>query len=257
LYEAAARRLREIPHSVSWRAKTALAEKNRERLAAFRNKHRGERGVIVANGPSLKRTDLTRLRSEITFGLNRIYLLFEERQFRPTYYAAINELVLEQFAPDIGQLEMPKFLNWNRRRFFEASDPTISFLKFRFSADDGFQSDMTQPLFTGGTVTFATLQVAYYMGFTEVVLVGLDHNFRYAGAPNTTDVQGDDRDPNHFHPDYFPKGVKWQLPDLHRMELAYSVARQAFEADGRRILDVTLDGKCPVFERADFGAVFG
>ena len=51
------------------------------RLAALRDRHRGERCFILGNGPSLKRTDLSKLRNETTFGLNRIYLAFPEMGF--------------------------------------------------------------------------------------------------------------------------------------------------------------------------------
>jgi hypothetical protein len=93
------------------------------------------------------------------------------------------------------------------------------------------------------------------MGFDEVILIGVDHNFADKGTPNKTEVRTQERDDNHFHPDYFPKGARWQLPDLVRSELAYALARQAFEQDGRRILDATADGKCPVFEKAHFASL--
>jgi hypothetical protein len=38
--------------------------------------------------------------------------------------------------------------------------------------------------------------------------------------------------------------------------LAYSKARLAFEADGRTILDATLDGACPVFEKVEYAKLF-
>ena len=37
--------------------------------------------------------------------------------------------------------------------------------------------------------------------------------------------EGDD--PNHFMPNYFGKGVKWQLPDLDTPEVGYIMAREA------------------------------
>jgi hypothetical protein len=193
--------------------------------------------------------DLSPLEHEVTFGMNRIYLLFEELAFRPTYYVAINELVLEQFAGEIAALTMPKFLNWNRRRLFDQADPSCHFLRMALSLGDRFSRRATTPLTSGGTVTYATLQLAYHMGFSEVVLVGLDHSFGSKGTPNRTEVRHQDTDADHFHPDYFPKGVRWQLPDLLRSEQAYRLALRAFEADGRRVVDATLDGRCNVFPK--------
>ena len=45
------------------------------------------------------------------------------------------------------------------------------------------------------------------------------------------------------------KGVKWQLPDLDNSALAYRLARTAFEADGRRIVDATVGGALSVFPK--------
>ncbi len=57
------------------------------------------------------------------------------------------------------------------------------------------------------------LQTAFFLGFQQVILIGVDHNFATKGKPNETVVsQGDD--PNHFNPGYFGKGFRWQLPDL-------------------------------------------
>ena len=99
------------------------------------------------------------------------------------------------------------------------------------------------------------LQLAYYLGFDEVVLIGLDHNFKDTGIPNKTETRQTNIDHNHFHPNYFPKGYQWQLPDLYRSELAYKLARKTFEERGGRILDATRNGKCNVFEKVSFEEV--
>lgn len=248
------RRLDDIPHALAWRSLDG--EKYRQRLLQFRDLHRGERCFILGNGPSLASMDLSPLRKEITFGLNRIYLLFDRLGFLPSYYVCVNELVLVQFADEIRGLNMPKFLNWNCRRYFDVPDETLHFVRMRLSLSDRVQTDATRPLYGGGTVTFAALQLAYFMGFRTVVLIGVDHRFVNHGIPNRTVVRSSEKDANHFHPDYFPPGSKWQLPDLRRSEIAYSLAREAFERDGRRILDATVDGHCPVFEKIAFETLF-
>ncbi|HWR66605.1 MAG TPA: hypothetical protein VN364_10835, partial [Bellilinea sp.] len=130
------------------------------------------------------------------------------------------------------------------------------FLKTGLNLTDSFISNPHKSLSGGGTVTYVALQLAYYMGFRQVILVGLDHSFGDKGIPNKTEVRSQVEDANHFAPNYFPKGVKWQLPDLLRSELAYTLARKAFEQDGRRILDATVGGKCEVFEKVDFETLF-
>lgn len=253
LYEAAARRVGDVPDALAW-WHSGLAGLNRERLERYRNIHRGERCVIIANGPSLADMDLSCLREVHTLSMNRAYLLYEQWGFTPGYYVCINELVIEQFAADIAKLPLPKFLNYNRRQLFPnaVNDESQMFLRLGLPLNDSFSGEVTGTISSGGTVTFACLQLAYFMGFREVLLIGLDHNFVEKGVPNTTEVRATVRDESHCHPDYFPKGIKWQLPDLYRSELAYALARQAFEADGRRVLDASIGGKCEVFTKVNF-----
>lgn len=214
----------------------------------FKGIHAGQRCVIIGNGPSLNRMDLSFLENEITFGLNRIYLLFEKWKFRPTYYVAVNPLVIEQSAAEIQGLGGTKFISDYGRRFLEASEG-LCFIKNENKWS--FSTNPENGLCEGWTVTFVALQLAYFMGFTEVVLIGVDHHFITKGDPNKAVVSEGD-DPNHFHPGYFGKGVRWHLPDLERSEISYRMADKAFESDGRRILDATVDGRLTVFPKVNY-----
>ena len=66
---------------------------NERRLAALKDRHRGERCFILGNGPSLNDCDLTRLAGETTFGVNGIFLKTAEMGFVPTYYVVEDILV--------------------------------------------------------------------------------------------------------------------------------------------------------------------
>ncbi len=197
------------------------------RLGELRDSQRHRRCFILGNGPSLRRTNLSPLRNEITFGLNRIYLLFPELGSQTTYLVSINRLVLEQCAEEILALPMLKFLPWSSRRYLPLPVENVIFLNTTCK-HSGFARDVRQPVWAGATVTFVALQLAYHMGFEQVILVGVDHSFTTQGAPHQTVVSEGD-DPNHFSPNYFGKGFRWQLPDLETSEIAYRMARQAFE----------------------------
>jgi hypothetical protein len=151
---------------------------------------------------------------------------------------------------------MPRFLNWNQRSAFDIHDPNYVFVKSKMVVRDYFQEDLAKPLDFDGTVTFVALQIAYYMGFQKVILIGLDHKYAEKGIPNQTETRTAEKDVSHFHPNYFPKGTKWQLPDLSRSEIAYKLARRAFEDDGREIVDATVQGNCPVFKKVDYLSLF-
>jgi hypothetical protein len=248
-------RIKEVSHSYAWNF-DRVAKENRERILQLKGIHTGRRGFILANGPSLAKMNLELLANEITFGVNRIYLNFVNSNFHPTYYIAMNELILEQFSKDIAKLAMPKFLNWNRRSFFNSTDPSIYYIKSRMVINDYFEIDITHSLVTGGTVTFVALQIAYYMGFKEIYIIGLDHSYVEKGEPSKSVIRKEIRDQSHFHPDYFPKGYKWQLPDLLRSEIDYRLALASYVKSSRNIFDATLDGKCDIFPKVDYLSLF-
>jgi hypothetical protein len=204
----------------------------------------------------LLKTNLELLGEEYTFGMNRIYLNFERSSFRPTYLVTVNELILEQWANEISVLDMPKFLNWNRRSFYGDPDSKTTYIKSKMTLTDSFQYDLTLPVVVGATVTFVALQLAYYMGFQKVYLIGLDHNYKDKGIPSKTETRSPEYDESHFHAQYFPKGFKWQLPDLLRSEIEFDIAQKAFEKDSREVLDATIGGKCQVFKKIDYETLF-
>jgi hypothetical protein len=222
-------------------------------LRNLKNIHQGQRCFILGNGPSLKQTKLINLRDEYTFGMNRIYLLFPELGFTTTYFLSVNDLVIEQCAQEIRELTIPKFLSWRARSYLEPSD-TITFLHTTYSGPK-FARDARQRLWEGATVTYVALQLAYHMGFEKVILVGVDHNFKTKGKPNTAVVsQGADQD--HFDDRYFGKGFRWQLPDLETSERAYQMARKAYSQDGRQVLDATIGGKLTIFPKVGYDTLF-
>ncbi len=104
-------------------------------------------------------------------------------------------------------------------------------------------------------MTMVAIQLAYYMGFSEVYLVGVDHSYQFKGTPHAEQVSEGD-DPNHFAANYFGKGFRWHLPDLEGSELAYRVAKHIFQTSGRRIFDATVGGKLEVFPKVAYPSLF-
>lgn len=222
-------------------------------LAEYKNIHQGKRCFIIGNGPSLKQTDLSRLREEYTFGLNRIYLMFPDLGFSTTFYLSINNLVIEQCAAEIRRLTIPKFISWRARKLIQPT-PDMVFLHTTYTGPR-FATDARGRLWEGATVTYTALQLAYHMGFQQVILIGVDHNFSTQGKPNST-VVSQGADPDHFHPDYFGRGFRWQLPDLDTSERAYTMAHRAFSQAGRQVLDATITGKLQVFPKIEYDSLF-
>jgi hypothetical protein len=222
-------------------------------LAALKDSQLGNRAFILGNGPSLARTDVSKLKGEYTFGLNRIYLAFPDWGFSTNYFVCVNDLVIEQFSRDIAALKMPKFLSWRSRRFLTPDDHT-AFLNSTYERP-AFAWDARGRLWEGATVTYVALQLAFHMGFDPVILIGVDHTFAAKGVPNTT-VVSEGEDASHFDPRYFGSGYRWQLPDLEMSEHAYRMARRAYQAAGRQVLDATVDGKLTVFPKVEYNSLF-
>ncbi|WP_084590934.1 FkbM family methyltransferase [Desulfonatronovibrio magnus] len=229
-------------------------EIGRQKLAKYENIHRGERCVIIGNGPSLNKMDLSFLKNEYTFGMNRIYLGFDKFDFHPTYHICVNPAMLQQSGREmLEKVKCPKFFHFEAIPTLKPDDDVI-YLNCRKTMSI-FHTDPRHGTNFGSTVTHGALQLAYFMGFQEVILIGVDHYFATKGQPHKLiESQGDD--PNHFDPTYFGKGYKWQLPDLENSEVAYRAAKYHYESVGRRIIDATLDGHCQVFGKVDYRVHF-
>lgn len=227
---------------LEWRLKHSQA------LKKFKDIHSGEDCFIIGNGPSLNKIDLNLLSDYYTFGLNKIYLLFDKVDFRPSYHVAINPLVIEQSASEFETLPCPTFLSYRPSRHVIRKLEHVNFIMT--GGPVTFCNNLTREVNEGWTVTYVAMQIAFYMGFRNVFLVGVDHNFVVNGAPNEQQfLTGNDC--NHFDPNYFG-GKDWHLPDLQGSEISYNLAKFFFERDGRRIYDATVDGKLQIFPKKSF-----
>ena len=221
---------------------------SRKNLSFLENSHKNEKAVIVCNGPSLRNMNLDELEDVFTFGLNKINLLFEYSKFRPSCIVAVNKFVIEQNRDFFRSTEIPHFLDSNsalRNKLFSNSK---RILLFSSNGYPGFSSDPRYAVSQGSTVTYVAMQLAYYMGFKEITLIGCDHNFQTKGPAHKV-VIGKDSDKNHFDERYFSKGAKWQLPSIAESEESYLKAKSFFESDNRKIYNSTDGGKLELFER--------
>lgn len=203
--------------------------------------HAGETCIIIGNGPSLNDIPNEFLHAYPTFGTNRIYL---REDFTPTYYASVNPLVIEQSIEEISLMDAVKFIRHTLAHKIPGAIPLKSAGFWTFSADP------LQFVFEGYTVTYVCMQLAFWMGFSNVLLVGVDHYFETNGKPNEQQkMEGDD--PNHFSADYF-KGTEWNLPDLENSERAYSIAKRVYNKAGRQIYNCTTRSALDIFPREDW-----
>ena len=228
---------------------------SRRLLRSMLGQYSGRKAVILCNGPSLLQSNLTLLDGVFAFGLNKINLMFESNPFRPSCIVSVNRLVIEQNKDFFNSTEIPLYLASSS---IDLVPPRKNIVYLHTDAPQKmFAEDCSMSIYVGHTVTFVALQLAYHLGFSSVALIGCDHNFVSSGYPNQA-LRARGEDVNHFHPGYFADGVLWQLPDLSESEVAYKLAKRAFEEDGRQIYNATIGGKLEIFPRisiADFMAL--
>ena len=216
--------------------------------------HPGEKAIIMCNGPSLLNVDFDLLKGHYVFGLNKINLLFDKHDFRPSSIVSVNRFVIEQNIDFFNATDIPLYIDSAAHRLI-ANRRNVVFL--HSSPLYRFARDCSMSIFQGYTVTFVAMQLAYHMGFSSVALVGCDHKFAVSGPANKT-VGSGAIDASHFDPRYFSGGVKWQLPDLRASEFYYALAKDMYEAGGRRLVNCTQGGELEILERSslkDFLAV--
>jgi hypothetical protein len=240
---------------------TNLMRYEHARMARFKDRHRGERCFVIGNGPSLKAEDLDLLKGEISFAANKIYLVFGHTGWRPTYYCVSDDIVLGEVHSRLNDLvgcdifyscntvfDIEDFGLKNGYYFFTDNRSAL----WQPPGSPRLEFSETPTVLRGGeTVTYISLQLAAYMGFAEIVLLGMDHTYSLTIKGNgelVTDGASD-----HFSAEYGPSGL--YIANIGAMNAAYASAREYAERHGIRILNATRGGRLEVFERASLESV--
>ncbi|WP_411330523.1 glycosyltransferase [Desulfovibrio desulfuricans] len=234
--------------------------------ASLKDAYKGRRCFIIGNGPSLNKIDFSLLRDEVTIGCNGIFYKTRETGFIPTLYTVEDNEFIAANAKEISDYTQPLriipicywqfFENRENTQWFEIdsdfySADTIYYQRPRFSRNFADCS------FAGHTISYTNMQLAYWLGCTEVYLIGMDHQYV---IPKDAVISGNcivsqEDDANHFHAEYF-KGKVWHDPRLDMVELNFKLARRYFEADDRHIYNATIGGKLEIFDRVPFASLF-
>lgn len=240
-----------------------VTQRDLDYLQSLRNKHAGQRCFILGNGPSLALSDIETIRDEVTFASNKIYLLFDQTDWRPTYYTVEDTLVMAQCEEAVRDMTgtiklLPHHMmhvarrhkSYHVYRYLRAANPKQPLTDPDFP---DFSTDSTQGVAWGSTVVYSQIQLAVHMGFSSIALLGLDHDYTVGPvvAPGVHVAAGEQ---NHFHPDYRRKGEKWHAPNLHVLEVAYKKARTMAEINNTSIINCSRHSKLAVFPKMNFEA---
>ena len=216
------------------------------------------RAFVVGNGPSLKVEQLNKLIPEVSFGVNRIHLLYDQTRWRPDYYVYMDmsNTTNKIYAPDLSfhsQQGYPchirsdivaKFIEFGIRQNTESplenwdinkSMQNIKIVEQCSHIDAERKTvqewHLPQLCKQGGSVSGA-IQLAVMEGFNPIYLIGCDGNLE--GNAN-----------NHFSADYVDRDsmtVSMAILANKTLELAHQIAGRECKERDIKIYNATVGG---------------
>lgn len=234
------------------------------KLSRFKNTCIGKTCFIVGNGPSLKIEDLTKLH-ELgipTFAFNRVFCVFDETIWRPTYYISQDENVTYGMEEKFINLDLQYRFHPIRWKWYKGIDIPKAYYYATVNIDSrilGFSKDFSREVVDSSTVAYTAFQLAYYMGFKKIYMIGFDQNYKVS-----LDKDGNVVTNNKVEKDYFSDKYKNEktddllLPNLYEMNKAFiSVAHHIKEGNiDLEVYNATRGGMLEVFQRVDLDEVF-
>ena len=233
-------------------------EMSRPKLQSLQNQFKGKRCFILGNGPSLRVGDLDRLKSEYTFASNKIFLIFNETSWRPTFYSVEDHLVLEQNQDEIESVEaeykiFPSYPIQRARSFSNSIYFRLHYQDF-YPNEPEFSDNLMKTLYWGSSIVYTQMQLAVAMGFSQIYLIGVDYSYVEPSQKNGK-VLTSEGEVNHFHKDYRKPGEKWFVPNLHYHEKSFGKAKKFADSAGIEIINATRGGKLEIFPRLDLDSL--
>ena len=229
---------------------TRLQSEDFSYLEKYKSIHNGSRCFLIGNGPSLIEKDLDKIyeNKAISIGCNKINMVFEKTKWRPKYYVIGDSLVWDEEKDNIKN-----GIKYFARKIMGDAKPAygdnvqLYYSKFENYYPDypTFSDDMTKGIYGGRTVMYDMLQIAVYMGFKEIYLLGVDFSW------------GEDGRGTHFCKDYMNDNlVKDAMKYKEEQRHAYISAKIYADSHGIKIYNATRGGHLDVFERVNFDELF-
>lgn len=213
-------------------------------LRSLKDKFKGKRVFITCTGPSLTIEDLESLKDEYVFGMNSICLIHDKTEWKPDFFGCQDLHVFlkikdTMIATDNGLVFMPYTLKKTYKMpedyvYFHMSGSYHLYEMIygpRYFAK--FSDDCYKTVYDGYSITYSIMQLAMYMGFDELYLLGADCN--YLGQRQHF-VETGHYDPGAEHA-------------AERMFASYEVAKKYAESYGVKILNATRGGCLELFPR--------
>ena len=224
-------------------------------IKSLKGIHKGERCFVIGNGPSLTVSDLDLIKDETSFACNMIYSMFDKTEWRPAYYMAVDQIILMEAVDKIKELKgFDKFISYRGRKYFGDEDSDLHYIvlynKYQVRAEDTVSyvsEDVSKNFSWAASVIFNQMELAMYMGFNEIYLLGTDNNY-----PIQIDKYGkkviDNTVKSHFDGGGSTEKNRHFI-HVDAMNSNYEVFKKYAETHGIKIYNATRGGKLEVFER--------
>jgi Protein of unknown function DUF115 len=220
-----------------------------ERLKNLRDRHVGERCFIVGTGPSLRLIDLSKLRHEFVFTVNKGYLLREQLGKWPEGYLMSDPQAFEDYGHEVPFDELPLvFLETSIASLPRNAEKCCVFQVWEHPRIyDGFcETDITKPLYGAHTSVLICAQIGAYMGFKTMYFLGVDLSFG--------------NNENHFYQSSLRENARsgrHSLVHAPSMLLGFKVAREILERRrGVKMINAGVGGQLTVLPRVRFDEIF-
>jgi hypothetical protein len=232
------------------------------KVSTLKNKYYGKRCFIIGNGSSLRIDDLERLTSEYTFAVNSIWKIFEKTKWRPSFYCCVDSVGYSRYFSEIMKMDVPfKFSDIRAKRYF-ADTCVVGEMYFIFHdypfkihrydyEEPQISEECANTINAGYTVTFTAIQLAFYMGFKEIYLLGIDHS--YAKQIDSRGKVIVDKSKETYSKIIGDDGLGIQYTDI--TSAAYISAKTYADDNGIVIKNATRGGLLEIFDRIDINDV--
>lgn len=231
------------------------------KISHLKKKYFGKRCFIIGSGPSLRISDLDMLQGEYCFASNKIYTVFDKTDWRPTFYVVSdNDITPEMYKQSVAfdkRTEI-KFFPANFKKKCLGINEGVLFYNYQGCDVTGkrmpeFSENISCSVGEGYSVAYVAMQIAAYMGFKEIYLLGLDFSW-----PVYKDCAGniyENGQTKHRFYEENRENDEISIPNVELMENAYKQARKFCEEHGIKIYNATRGGKLEVFPRMEFDTV--
>jgi len=247
-----------------------MAENCLENILKLENKFSGRRGFIIATGPSLAYKDLSFLRDEITIGLNLSPLILDQWGIEPTFNLFADKYVIPRFSDVYNTL----LKNTSTQKIIIASscetfpedlkDSNTYFILKKLPQEviDFSENPIRDGFWRGKTVAYDALQFAYFLGLSEVYIIGMDMTFKHDWGKNghAYEIQKNDKFPELIFPNSQSHMIQRGLPgkpEYRDLIIKYmQKAETHFKNSGRKVVN-DIRSTIDIFEQEDILKKFG